>query len=334
MWACLKDQPRSRPKQGLPVPGRQGKLTAVRRSIVVFVMAACIAPAAGAQPRPRLQLLDTAMLRAPRLIESSGITPSVARRGIYWTHNDSGDEPRLYATDSAGNDLGSVLVSGAANVDWEDLGGGSCPGHPGWCLYPADIGDNRHDRDHIVVYRVAEPDPPRGPGDTLRRVPLEAATALRYPDHPHDAEAIAVEPSGSILIITKELLKAPVVFRVPARSTPQRPGEIDTLQLVGPLDLVPSLPRLRMVTGAGVSTDGALLVVRTYSTLHFFRLRGDSLPAPITPTTGLTIPVVEPQGEGVAFAGSDRLVLTTERGDADHAIISFVRITGLGLPGR
>jgi hypothetical protein len=31
-------------------------------------------------------------------------------------------------------------------------------------------------------------------------VRLESAVALRYPDHPHDAEAIAVEPSGGIFI--------------------------------------------------------------------------------------------------------------------------------------
>ena len=167
---------------------------------------------------PHLELLDTAVLRAPRLIESSGAAPSHRVRGVVWTHNDSGDEPRLYATDSAGDDLGSVLVAGADNVDWEDLGSGPCPDHAGWCLYPADIGDNRHNRDHIVVYRLAEPEPPRGRADTLRRVPLESATALRYPDHPHDAEAIAVDPSGRIFIITKELSKPPLVFLVPRRA--------------------------------------------------------------------------------------------------------------------
>jgi hypothetical protein len=274
-------------------------------------------------------LVDTAVLRSPRLIESSGVTPSARVRGVLWTHNDSGDEPRLYATDSAGNDLGSVRVAGAANVDWEDLGSGACPDHPGTCLYPADIGDNQKRRDHIVIYRLAEPSPPREASDTLRDVPLEAATALRYADRPHDAEAIVIEPSGRISIITKELLARPSFYRVPPRRAPQRPGDVDTLRLVGQLDLTPSIARVRMVTGAAVSPDGTILAVRTYSTIHFFRLRDDSLPAPLTPPTGITIPVVEPQGEGVAFLAPDLLVLTTERGDADHAIVSRVRIIGL-----
>jgi hypothetical protein len=301
----------------------------MHRCALALVLAAASSPQAHAQHPPRLQLVDTAVLQAPRLTESSGVTPSRRHRGVFWTHNDSGDEPRLYATDSAGDDLGSVLVEGATNVDWEDLGSGPCPDHGGWCLYPADIGDNAHSRDHIVIYCLTEPDPPSRGGDTLGRVRSESAVALRYPDQPHDAEAIVIEPSGIILVITKELLKRPYVYEVPRRTAPQQAGEIDTLRFVGLLDLVPSFWRMRMVTGAGVSPDGTTLAVRTYSSLHFFRLRGDSVPSPIGPTTGLTIPVVEPQGEGVAFVGPDLLVLTTERDDADHAIISFVRVLGL-----
>ncbi len=303
----------------------------IRAALPAFALAA--APRAPAQTPPRLELVDTAVLQAPRLIESSGIAPSRRVAGVYWTHNDSGDEPRLYATDSAGHDLGSVRVAGATNVDWEDLGSGPCPAHDGWCLYPADIGDNRHHRDHVVVYCLAEPDPPRGSADTLRQVALESATVLRYPDRPHDAEAIAVEPSGRILIITKELLRPPSVFLVPRRTRPQRPGEVDTLQFVGLLDLVPSVTRMRMATGAAVSPDGLVLAVRTYSSVHLFRLRGDSLPSPIGPAEGLPIPVVEPQGEGVAFVGTDLLALTTERGGADHAIVSRVRVVGLAPSG-
>ena len=301
----------------------------MRGPAVALSLTVILAAPIASQRAPHLELLDTAVLRAPRLIESSGAAPSHRVRGVVWTHNDSGDGPRLYATDSAGDDLGSLLVAGADNVDWEDLGSGPCPGHDGWCLYPADLGDNRHNRDHIVIYRLREPEPPGGRADTVRRAPLESATALRYPDHPHDAEAIAVDPSGRIFIITKELSKPPLIFMVPRRVAEQRPGDVDTLRLLGSLALAPSLPRLRMVTGAGVSPDGTVLVVRTYSSLHFFRLRGDSLPTPLTPPTGLTIPVVEPQGEGVAFLGPDLLVLTTERGGADHAIVSRVRILGL-----
>jgi hypothetical protein len=301
----------------------------MRARLAVLALATAVAaPSAGQSPL-RLEVRDTAVLQAPRLIESSGVTPSMRRVGVLWTHNDSGDQPTLYATDSAGDDLGSVRLADARNVDWEDLGSGPCAPEARRCLYVADIGDNGRSRDHIVIYRLVEPEPPLGPADTERVVPLESATALRYPDHAHDAEAIAVTATGRLFIITKEILGRPRMFAAPPRAVPQRPGEVDTLRLVGALDIAPNLARLRLATGAAVSPDGATLAVRTYSSMHFFRLRGDSLPTPLTPPEGLTIPFVEPQGEGVAFLSPDEVVITSERGAADHATIARLRVVGL-----
>jgi len=305
--------------------------TSLRCAALMAALGAGSSPAVG-QTAIRLQLVDTAVFKAPRVVESSGVATSSRRAGVLWTHNDSGDEPRLYATDSAGDDLGSVRVAGAQNVDWEDLGAGPCPPATHPCLYAADIGDNERSRDHVVIYRLAEPEPPLAASDTLRTVPYEAATALRYPDHPHDAEAIAIDPAGRTFIFTKEVFGPPRVFQVPPRTAPQHAGQYDTLRFVGLLDIAPNLAKLRVATGAAVSPDGTVLVVRTYSSIHFFRLRGDSLPVPLTPPEGLLIPFVEPQGEGVAFLAPDVLVLTSERGDSDHGTIARLRVTGLPGP--
>jgi hypothetical protein len=88
----------------------------VRGPAAVLSLTILASAPVAAQRLPRLDLLDTAVLRAPRLIESSGAAPSHSFPGVIWTHNDSGDDARLYATDSAGDDLGSVLVAGALNV--------------------------------------------------------------------------------------------------------------------------------------------------------------------------------------------------------------------------
>ncbi len=301
----------------------------MRIPFAVVALAITVAASGEGQAAVRLRVVDTAVFQARRVVESSGVTPSTRRAGVLWTHNDSGDEPLLYATDSAGDDLGFVRVAGARNVDWEDLGGGPCTPAPQRCLYVADIGDNERSRDHVVIYRLAEPDPPLAPSDTVREVGIEAAVSLRYPDHPHDAEAIVVDAAARIFIITKEIFGRPRVYRVPPRAMTQQPGELDTLRLVGLLDLAPNLARLRVVTGGAASPDGRVLAVRTYSSLHFFRLRGDSLPVPLTPPEGLTIPFVEPQGEGVAFLAPDMLVLTSERGQSDHATIARLRVSGL-----
>ena len=284
-----------------------------------------------AQTPVRVETMDTAILAARRLVESSGVAMSALVPGVYWSHNDSGDGPILYATDSTGRDLGAVRVGGAGAVDWEDLTVGPCVVVPGRCLYAADIGDNGRRRAHVVAYRLREPAPPRGPADTARTAPLLDSLVLAYPDHPHDAEAMVVTPGGSVLLVTKDRSGPSVLFRTSASGG----AGIRPLEEVGPLPIQTSVLTGRLATGAALSPDGSLLVVRTYVSLHFFRLRGDSLPLPLNPPRGIPIPVLEPQGEGIAFEGPDRLVLTSERGNAKHGTLVRLRIVfGEGPPIR
>ncbi len=269
-----------------------------------------------------VSLLDAATLRAPRLGESSGVAASRRRPGVFWTMNDSGDGPFLYATDSAGSDLGAVRVRNATNVDWEDLATGPCPDGSS-CLYIGDIGDNNARRSHVVVYRLAEPDPPTGSADDRRTVPTLDSLILRYPDRPHDAEALAVTHDGWLLVVTKDLSGPPRLFRAAlGANTPEQ-----TFEPLGELPIVTSVPRGRLVTGADVSPDGRWLVVRTYVSLHIFRLEAGGRVTAVTGNFGLVIPIVETQGEAVAFDGPDRLVLTSERGRNDRPTLARLRLT-------
>ncbi len=286
---------------------------------------AAAAPAA-AQQAPRVALLDTAVLRATRLNESSGVAPSRRRPGVYWTLNDSGDGPILYATDSTGRDLGWVTVAGARNIDWEDLAIGPCVRTGAPCLYAADTGDNSRSRHSIVVYRIPEPEPPAGPADTTRTVALQDSFVLRYPDHPHDAEALAVAASGMMYLVTKDRSGSSSLFVALAGDS----GNAQTLRFLGPLALTVDLVRGRLVTGAALSPDGNVLAVRTYVSLHFFRRDGDGFGVPLLPPDGVPIPVVEAQGEAVTFDRADRLVLTSERGDTGRALLTRLRVIGLG----
>lgn len=284
------------------------------------------ATGASAQQTPRVALLDTVLLQAPRLDESSGVAPSRRRPGVYWTLNDSGDGPILYATDSTGRDLGWITVTGAQNIDWEDLAIGPCVRTGTPCLYAADTGDNGRSRHSIVVYRIPEPDPPTGPADTTRSVAVQDSFVLRYSDHPHDAEALAVSASGMMYLVTKDRAGSSSLFIAPAGDT----SATQTLRLLGPLPLTVDLVRGRLVTGAALSPDGTVLAVRTYASLHFFRREGDGFGVPLTPPDGVPIPVVEAQGEAVTFDRADRLVLTSERGYTGRALLTRLRVIGLG----
>src|SRR5207245_2694818 len=116
----------------------------------------------------------TGTLHSPRVKESSGIAASRAHPGVLWTHNDSGDDAYVYATDLAGADRGVVRIRGARAVDWEDIALGPCPTQRAACLYIADTGDNEMTRKSVVIYAMAEPDPPDRPGGPVRASPAAA----------------------------------------------------------------------------------------------------------------------------------------------------------------
>src|SRR6185369_7731999 len=92
------------------------------------------------------------------IIESSGLVASRTRPGAYWTHNDSGDGPFIYAINTLGDTLAGFRVAGANARDWEDISiaPGSQPNKS--YLYIGDLGDNSEARSDIAVYRVPEPD--------------------------------------------------------------------------------------------------------------------------------------------------------------------------------
>src|SRR5205085_4228948 len=55
------------------------------------------------------------------ITESSGIVASRRNPDIFWTHNDSGDGPLLYAFDRKGRSRGRWRVTDAQAIDWEDI---------------------------------------------------------------------------------------------------------------------------------------------------------------------------------------------------------------------
>src|SRR5215213_4949521 len=109
--------------------------------------------------------------------ESSGVAASRRNPGLFWTHNDSGDGPFLYAFDRAGGKRGTWRVAGARAFDWEDMAAGPGPQAGQAYLYVGDIGDNDRSRREIVVYRVTEPVVTDADADTNRFEPQETEAA-------------------------------------------------------------------------------------------------------------------------------------------------------------
>ena len=98
-----------------------------------------------------------ATIKDKSVSESSGLVASRTTPGAYWTHNDSGDGPFIYAVDTRGDSFGTFRVTGAQARDWEDIAAGPGPQPNKSYLYIGDIGDNDSVRPEVIVYRVPEP---------------------------------------------------------------------------------------------------------------------------------------------------------------------------------
>jgi len=254
----------------------------------------------------------------PDLLENSAAALSHTQAGVFFTINDSGNDPLLFALDTTGADRGVWRVHGSTNVDWESASVGPCRSAPNDCVYIGDTGDNQERRSSRVIYRVREP-AARTAGFTGD---VDAdALPYHYADGPHDVEAMYVAPNGDIFLITKRpradaagRRRPALIFMLPADAWTQRAAPV-VAELVDSLPIVPGSAPLRLITDASLSLDGRTLAVRTYAQIFTFatdsltgRVRGA-----IPPGVCNIIALDAWPGEGVTWFGrSGKLLLTSE----------------------
>ncbi|HWB42728.1 MAG TPA: hypothetical protein VG500_15810 [Gemmatimonadales bacterium] len=262
-----------------------------------------VAPQSPWELRRTTEPRRTGVFRNPSLGESSGVAASRRQPGVLWTLNDSGHDPWLFATDTLGRDLGAFVVSEAENRDWEAVTIGPC-GDGGDCLYIADTGDNGQNRRSATVYRVPEPAIPARSPQTRRAEALE----LRYPNGRWDVEAVYVDSTGALYLITKGRGTPPILYRVGPESWKER-GTV-TAEEVGRLP-IDSGSLGNRVTDAALSPSGRWVAVRTYLAIYRFTPAGRSLVA-----TGVACDAagLQLQGEGISWLDDRVLVLTSEGG--------------------
>ncbi len=219
---------------------------------------------AGAMPVVSATPVTLATVADRAVRESSGIVASRRNPGLFWTHNDSGDGPFVYAFDRGGRSRGTWRVSGAQARDWEDIAVGPGP-EPGQSyLYAGDIGDNERKREFVVVYRFPEPqagaeESVTDTGPSRETAPAEAIR-VKYPDGARNAEALLVHPRTGDLYIVSKAADSAGVYKLAA---PFAAGAIHTLARVGQLrgpDFFGAL-----VTGGDISPDGERVALCDYA---------------------------------------------------------------------
>ena len=199
--------------------------------------------------------------------ENSGIVKSRTAEDLFWLHNDSGDEPKIYPIHANGEDykitryagdLG-VTIAGAINVDWEDI----TVDDQGNVIV-SDLGNNRNDRRDLVFYVIPEPAASAGRSTYIKRYfvryPEQTAFPAPKDNFNFDCEGVFTINNTIHCFSKNRSNQYSTLYRL---DNPQN-DELTTLTAFETIDVG------GQVVGADASQDGKRLVLITYKAIWLF----------------------------------------------------------------
>nr|WP_237555333.1 hypothetical protein [Streptomyces sp. SID4948] len=256
----------------------------VAAACAAFVLACAAAGPAVADSGPSVAF----HISDPRITESSGLAASRLHPGIYWTHNDSGDGPYVYAIDSAtGKTVARVTMRGIHARDVEAISIG-----PDGDLYVGDIGDNLNGSwPEVWIYRFAEPRQLRDQTVDVTRF------TVKYDGGPRNAEALMVQPKTGRVYIASKNEDGGHLYEGPAELDP---NGVNTFR---------SIADVPWVTDGAFSPDGTRLVLRGYFWSTDYRWTAGR-PQKIG---SLDVPLQQ-QGESVTYTTDGRALMYGSEG--------------------
>lgn len=314
-WGVGKDKYMNRRKDMVMLDARA---MTRRIGITVFVMVAITAGSyaegkkrvAATQPMEYGRAVEIATLANRQINESSGLACSRRTPGVFWTHNDSGGRPRVFAFNRKGEHLAELTIRGARAIDWEDM----CSFKQGGKSYLllADTGDNARKRKRCTLYIVEEPklDPTKRNVKLFVKNTQNAKIAKRirytYEDGPHDCESVAVDPTSNTILLVSKRGTERYVYTLPLpEKTPQKPQVAKKIATL----------RIPNTTAMDISPDGTRAIVLTYMMAYEYSRRDGESWAQAFARPGRTLLMpLRKQGEGICFGPDGKnLYLTSEK---------------------
>jgi hypothetical protein len=255
-------------------------------------------------------------LKQKRLREISGLAASLQYKGVLYVHEDSGHPNCLFITNEKGDDLGRLTIRKGFNRDWEDMavGPGPLPEHQ--YIYVADIGDNLYWHCKMHIYRFPEPVLNMQAGPVRKTIKDADVITLQYPDKPHNAEAILLDPlTRDIYIATKEDDSCRLyVARYP---------QLTRRKMI--LEPVITLP-FTLVTGGNIASNGLEILLRNEDVYWYWkRAKGETVAAALRKTPQQIEPTAkEPQGEAICFAADQQGYFTCSEVNKKQAPVIYL----------
>lgn len=278
-----------------------------RSSILALVL--CLAAGlffcAAAEPLQYGPPRKMGVVENSQINESSGLARSIRNPGALWTHNDSGDVPRVFLIGRQGETLARFVIRGARAVDWEDMA--SFTRDDQSYLLLADTGDNDLRRRSYRLYVVEEPEVEPGSNPRTSYLRTWITIPFTYEDGPHNCEAVAVDSRHrAIYLVSKEKVADCTVYELP---WPQKKPSA-TLVAHATATL-----KITYVTAMDISPDAARAVVLTYSDAYEYPRRDDESWAEAFARAPRRIPMPpRDQGESICYGADGRTLYLTSEG--------------------
>lgn len=209
--------------------------------------------------QPTLRPFVVGHLDAAPIKESSGIVESRRYPGVFWTHNDSGNAPVIFAVRRDGSLINQFRVDNVM-FDWEDIAIDD-DGH----LFLGDIGNNLELRGSLGVLMLDEPDP-NVPADAKQPLKPVKRWVLTFKDQKRmDCESLFVWEKHGFVIRKSADGKPTTLWRFSLSDDhPQT------------LEYVATMPMKAIICGADLSQDGDhLALMGSEGPFLFSGLAGD-----------------------------------------------------------
>jgi len=245
-----------------------------------------------------------------RLNEISGLAVSKKNEGIFWVHNDSGNESAIYAINSNGDIIGLIKLSKDENLDWEDITIGNGPEDNTDYIYIANTGDNLQVRKVYNIIRLKEPTIKINSKEQVIDNIYYDTIYFKYPDGSHDCEALFIDNKTKDLYI---ITKRDSLVNLYLIEYPQLTGlnNINTAKFVTQTKLGFNRTKKTSswICAADLSRDGNHLIVKSYDSIYYYKI-DSNLKYKLQEQPQSLHYIPEPQGESVAFSPDGKYYYT------------------------
>ncbi|MET3126109.1 hypothetical protein ABID42_001211 [Arcicella rosea] len=257
---------------------------------------------------------DAGLLENKAIDEASGLIASQKNKDYLWTHNDSGDENRIFLIDKNGKGLFQFNLEGATNRDWEAIAIATFT--EGSYLYIGEIGDNNAQYEDYAIYRVAEPTI-TGSTQAVNTLSNVQKITFKYPDGAKDAECMLIDQQSKDIYILSKREKNQRLYRL---AYPQSFTQTMTAEFVEEVSFSLGTNQAFYITDGSISSDNQEILIKNYlQVFHWRRQSNESIPSALKRAASLLPYTAEPQGEGICFS-SDGSSFYTISEESDNKI--------------